>query len=55
MQHGGTMTRGAPQLSITIVPDSGTGDLTGIAGSCGITSEDGSHVYELHYTLPDHG
>src|SRR6185295_13609405 len=25
LQHSGTMTRGAPQLTITVVPDSGTG------------------------------
>ncbi len=53
MQHSGTMTRGAPQLAITIVPDSGTGDLAGIAGSCGIVVEDGEHSYELRYTLTD--
>ena len=32
LQHTGTMTRGAPQLSVTVVPDSGTGQLTGLAG-----------------------
>jgi hypothetical protein len=52
MQHTGTMTRGAPQLAITIVPDSGTGELEGIMGTCGITIVDGKHFYELQYTLP---
>jgi hypothetical protein len=32
LQHSGTMTRGAPQLSVTVVPDSGTGELAGLAG-----------------------
>jgi len=52
LQHTGTMTRGTPQLAIGIVPDSGTGDLTGIAGGCGITIANGNHSYELQYTLP---
>src|SRR6202167_6102221 len=28
LQHSGTMNRGAPQLSVTVVPDSGTGQPT---------------------------
>lgn len=52
MQHTGTMTRGAPQLSITIVPDSGTGELTGIAGVFKLEITGGKHLYELDYTLP---
>lgn len=52
LQHTGTMTRGAPELAITIVPDSGTDRLAGIAGSCGITIVDGIHSYELRFTLP---
>lgn len=51
LQHTGIMNRGAPQLVITIVPDSGTGELTGIAGSCGINITGGKHYYELHYSL----
>ncbi len=35
LQHSGTMTRGAPQLVITVVPDSGTGDLVGLTGTIG--------------------
>lgn len=53
LQHSGTMTRGAPQLSITVVPDSGTGELAGIAGSLAITIADGQHSYDFAYTLPD--
>lgn len=51
LQHSGTMTRGAPQLSVTVVPDSGTGELTGLAGSMKIHIADGKHSYELEYTL----
>jgi hypothetical protein len=52
MQHTGTMTRGAPQLAITIVPDSGTGELTGIAGVFKLRQAEGKHFYEIDYTLP---
>ncbi len=52
LQHTGTMTRGAFQLSITVVPDSGTGQLVGLTGKLGITIDNGKHSYELDYTLP---
>jgi hypothetical protein len=51
LQHAGLMNRAAPQLTVAIVPDSGTGELAGISGHCGITVAPGSHAYELHYTL----
>jgi hypothetical protein len=53
LQHNGTMHRGTPQLSVTIVPDSGSEDLAGIAGSLSIRIDNGVHFYELDYTLPD--
>ena len=54
LQHSGTMTRGAPQLSVTVVPDSGTGELTGLSGSMNILIEaGGKHTYDFQYTLPD--
>lgn len=53
LQHSGTMSRGTPQMSVSIVPDSGTEQLTGIAGSMTITIQDGKHSYELSYTLPE--
>lgn len=53
LQHSGTMARGAPQLSITVVPDSATGELLGLAGKLAITIADGKHSYEFEYTLPD--
>ena len=52
LQHSGTMTRGAPQLTITVVPDSGTGELTGLAGTMAITiAPDGKHSYDFEYTI----
>jgi hypothetical protein len=53
LQHSGTMTRGAPQLAITVVPDSGTGELTGLGGKMAIIIADGKHSYELDYTLAE--
>lgn len=55
LQHSGTMTRGAPQLSITVVPDSATGELLGLAGKLAITIADGKHSYDFEYALPDAG
>jgi hypothetical protein len=53
LQHSATMTRGAPQLSITVVPDSGTGQLAGIAGTMTINvAAGGKHSYDFLYTLP---
>ena len=53
LQHAGTMTQGAPQLLITVVPDSGTGQLAGIAGKMAIKiAEGGKHSYDFEYTLP---
>jgi hypothetical protein len=53
LQHTGTMTRGEPSLSITVVPDSGTGQLAGLAGKMTINIADGKHSYELEYTLAE--
>ena len=53
LQHSGTMTRGTPQLTITVVPDSGTGQLAGLAGRMTINIADGKHSYELEYTLAE--
>ena len=51
LQHSGAMTRGEPQLSVTVVPDSGTGQLAGIAGRMTIKIVEGKHFYEFRYTL----
>jgi Protein of unknown function (DUF3224) len=52
LQHSGTMTRGEPQLTITVVPDSGSGQLVGLAGKMTIIIAAGKHSYEFDYTLP---
>lgn len=51
LQHTGTMTRGAQQLSVTVVPDSGTGGLEGLSGKMDIKITDGKHFYEFDYTI----
>ena len=51
LQHSGTMTRGVPQLSVTVVPDSGTDQLVGLAGEMTINIADGKHSYAFEYTL----
>jgi hypothetical protein len=53
LQHSATMTRGVPQLSVTVVPDSATGQLTGLAGKMNIIIADGKHTYDFEYTLPE--
>jgi Protein of unknown function (DUF3224) len=53
LQHTGTMNRGAAQLSVTVVPDSGTGDLVGLAGKMDIKIADGKHYYDFEYTLAE--
>jgi hypothetical protein len=52
LQHSGSSNRGTTQLSITVVPDSGTGQLVGITGKMTITITDGKHSYDFEYTLP---
>jgi hypothetical protein len=53
LQHSGRMNRGAPELTITVVPDSGTDELTGLAGTMAIIIEGGKHAYDFQYTLGD--
>jgi hypothetical protein len=53
LQHTGTMTRGTPSLSVTVVPDSGTGQLTSLAGNMKISIADGKHSYDFEYTLTE--
>ena len=52
LQHTGTMNRGVPGLVITVVPDSGTEQLAGLAGTMTINIVEGKHFYEFDYTLP---
>ncbi|HEY5852455.1 MAG TPA: DUF3224 domain-containing protein [Lysobacter sp.] len=51
-QHNGTLDRGAPTLSVAVVPDSGTGELKGLTGRMTIDITDGKHFYTLDYELP---
>jgi hypothetical protein len=51
LQHNATMTRGAPYLNIIVVPDSGTGELTGLSGTMQILIESGKHSYQFDYAL----
>lgn len=51
LQHAGTMQAGAQQLTINIVPGSGTGELSGITGTCKIDIVKGDHFYEIAYSL----
>jgi hypothetical protein len=50
--HLATMDRGADALRITVVPDSGSGALTGLRGEMRIRIEAGRHFYDFEYTLP---
>jgi hypothetical protein len=51
LQHSGIMDRGAPQLSVAVVPDSGTGQLAGLAGKMTIAVVEGKHSYDFEYTF----
>jgi hypothetical protein len=51
LQHNGTMNRGQASLTVTVVPDTGTGDLVGLAGTMTIDIVDGKHFYRFDYTL----
>ena len=51
LQHTGVMTRGVGELTITVIPDSGTDQLVGLRGRMNIIIAEGKHSYELEYTL----
>ena len=51
LQHSGTMSRGAQALSVTVVPDSGTEQLTGLTGKMLIRIEGGKHFYDFEYAI----
>lgn len=53
LQHNGTMIRGTQHLTVTVVPDSGTGELAGLTGSMTIDIVEGQHLYDFTYTLPE--
>ena len=51
LQHKGTMSKGVYNMDVTVVPDSGTDELVGIAGTMTIIIEGGKHSYSFEYTL----
>jgi len=51
LQHKGTMSKGVYNMNVAVVPDSGTDELTGIAGTMTIIIEGGKHSYNFEYTL----
>ena len=54
LHHTGIMDQGKPDLSISVAPGSGTGELAGIAGKMNIIiAEGGKHSYDFEYTLPE--
>lgn len=52
-QHNGIMTRGRPELTVAIVPDSGTGELVGLSGTVAIDVVDGRHHYTIAYEFAE--
>lgn len=52
LQHHATMTRGVPEQSVAVVPDSGTGELEGLTGEMTINIAAGKHSYDFAYSLP---
>lgn len=51
LQHSGMLHRGAPSLTVTVVPDTGTGELTGLSGTMDIEAEGATHIYRFSYAL----
>jgi len=51
LQHYGIMNRGENRLILEVVPDSGTGQLAGLAGEMEIKIEGEKHYYEFEYWL----
>ncbi|MEV4013195.1 DUF3224 domain-containing protein [Nonomuraea angiospora] len=52
VQHNAVSDRGEQSLRISVVPDSGTGELRGLRGEMDITiAPDGSHSYIFDFTL----
>ncbi len=49
LQHNGVMNKGDARLTVTIVPDSGAGELAGISGTMEIDNDEGQHSYVLDY------
>lgn len=52
LQHSAWITAGSQQMIITVAPDSGTGQLIGLAGKFIIKIENKKHFYDFEYSLP---
>lgn len=52
LQHFGTMEDNHFDLTVKVVPGSGSGDLTGISGTMQIIVANGKHTWKFDYTLP---
>jgi len=53
LQHFGIMNQGKNRLVLEVIPESGTGDLTGLSGKMLIKVEGGKHLYEFEYELSE--
>lgn len=51
LQHNGIMNRGKGSLDCTVVPDSGTGELSGLSGRLAIDIVEKQHHYTFDYEL----
>src|SRR5690349_17418695 len=49
VHHIGINERGKQSLTVRVVPDSGTGELTGLAGAMTIDVVEGKHFYTFDY------
>jgi hypothetical protein len=53
LQHSGSMADGQQHMTITVVPDSGSDELTGLSGTFNIRIVEGQHYYDFDYQLPE--
>lgn len=53
LQHFGTMEDNKFELTVKVVPGSGSGDLAGISGAMQIVVANGKHTWKFDYTLPE--
>jgi hypothetical protein len=51
LQHFGTMNQDRDRLVLEVVPNSGAGELSSLAGKMAIKIEGGKHCYEFDYEL----
>lgn len=53
LMHTGTLVDRRPEMTVTVVPGSGTGELAGLSGRLRILIEGGKHRFLFDYTLPE--